>query len=144
LSKENWRIKVIEVERTEKRMQKLQELYAEIRTLNDELPADVAKKILLYNRVLLLIGDFWAEAVEEYGITYAERKKVGGDIKAGYNGTGVEKEGAAEAQTYEMRVKEAKAEALVTKWKAQFEATKEMIQSLKIHLKMLAKELDLS
>lgn len=123
--------------KTEQRMNKLQELYAEIRKLNYELPADVSKMILLYNQALLIVGDLWSDAVEEYGMTYAERKKIGGDIKGDFTGTGVEKEAAEERGTYEMRKKEAQAEALVIKYKARFTATEEMIQSLKIHLKML-------
>ncbi|HZG16930.1 MAG TPA: hypothetical protein VE710_18220 [Candidatus Bathyarchaeia archaeon] len=116
---------------------RLDKLNAAIKELDHNNPADISELIILYNKVLFIIGDLWADAVQNYGEAYAERKRLGGEIKASQSGTTVEKEAAEDKGTYIARIEEAKAEALVTKYKARYTATQEMIQSLKVRLKML-------
>ncbi|MFP3393278.1 hypothetical protein [Brevibacillus sp. SIMBA_040] len=125
-------------------LDRLKLYYSEINTLNDEIPAQVTRKIYLYSLALLEIGRFHAEAVNEYGRLYAERKGRWGQIAATTVGSGVVKEATADQMTQEIRIKEAQAESEVHRWKNSFEATQEIINALKVHLKVLVKELDVA
>lgn len=123
---------------------KLKRYYAEIDSLNDEIPAHVTRKIYLYSLALLEIGKFHAEAVNDYGKAYAERKAKWGEIAVRTDGSGVVKEASADKETYSLRIREAEAEAEVNRWKNAFVATQEIINALKVHLKVLVKELDVA
>jgi hypothetical protein len=125
-------------------LDRLKRFYAEINTLDDEIPAQVTRKIYLYSLALLEIGRFHAEAVNEYGRIYAARKGKWGEIAATTDGSGVVKEATADRLTQELREKEAQAEAEMHRWKNSFEATQEIINALKVHLKVLVKELDVA
>lgn len=129
---------------SDKRLDELKRLYAEINTLNDEIPQHVTRKIYLYSQALLIIGKFHAEAVNEYGKAYAERKARWGEIAVETEGSGVVKEATADRDTRALREKEAEAEAEMHRWKNSFEATQEIINALKVHLKVLVKELDIA
>ena len=122
--------------------EQLQRKYAEIKRLSDDIPAQLARKITLYSEALLLIGRLQAAATYEYGQAYAERKRVWGETMANTEGTAATKEGAAEMAAYPYRVAEAKKEAELVKWKTAFEATVEIIQALKMELKVMTKEMD--
>lgn len=117
--------------------ERLDELNIAIKQLDHNNTAEISEMIILYSKVLFIIGDLWSEAVENHGEAYAERKRLGGEIKAVQSGTSVEREAAEDRGTYGARIEEAKAEALVTKYKARYTSTQEMIQSLKVRLKML-------
>jgi hypothetical protein len=123
-------------------IERLKALYEEIESLDDENPAELSKKILLYTQALQLVGKYHSEATREHGRAYAERKKAWGEALATYSGTGKEKEGAAEVACYELRQQEAEAEADMWKWRNSFNATQEVINALKIQLKTLMKEYD--
>lgn len=125
-----------------KKLDELKSLYAEIEELNDEIPSHVTRKIYLYSKALLIIGRFHAEAVNDFGRAYANRKAKWGEIAARTEGTGVIKEATADQETHVLRLKEADAEAEMHRWKNSFEATQEIINSLKVHLKVLVKEMD--
>jgi len=121
-------------------MDKLKKLYAEINSLNEELPAELAKKIYLYAQVLQLVGKYHAESTREYKRAYADRKRAWGEALLVHEGTGKEKEGSAEVEAYKYRQIEAEKEAEMWRWKNSFAATQEIINALKIQLKTLMKE----
>lgn len=125
-------------------LDRLKKYYAEINTLDDELPAHVTRKIYLYSLALLEIGRFHAEAVNEYGKAYAVRKAKWGEIAVNTDGTGVMKEATADQMTLSLRMREAESEAEMNRWKNSFEATQEIINALKVHLKVLVKEMDVA
>jgi len=124
------------------KLDRLKRYYAEIESLNEEIPGQLTRKITLYTLALLEIGKFHAEAVNEYGRAYAMRKAKWGEIAMATEGSGVMKEAAADKGTYELRMREAAAESEMHRWKNSFEATQEVINALKVQLKVLVKELD--
>lgn len=123
-------------------MDKLKTLYAEIDRLNDEIPAELAKKIHLYAQVLQWVGRYHSDSTRDYKKAYADRKRAWGEALLAFEGTGKEKEGAAEVESYKFRKIEADAEAEMWRWRNSFAATQEIINSLKIQLKTLMKEYD--
>lgn len=122
--------------------EKLTEIYNKIEKLNDEIPAELSRKITLYSQALLMIGRYHSMAVRDHGHCYAERKRIWGETILSSKGTGKEKEGAAEKACYQARVKEADTEMEVWKWRNAFTSTQEIINAIKIEQKTLMKEYD--
>lgn len=110
---------------------RLKQLYDEIETLNDEIPAELNRKIKLYSQALMLIGYFDSDALKEYMLTYAARKQKEGEVKASFKGTGVEKEGQTEIAIYELRKREAETKADSRKWTNLFKSTEQIIIALR-------------
>lgn len=110
---------------------RLKHLYDEIETLSDEIPGELNRKIKLYSQALQLIGYFDADAMKDYLLTYAERKRLEGEVKATFKGTGVEKEGQTEMAIYELRKKEAETKAESRKWTNLFKSTEQLIIALR-------------
>ncbi len=125
-------------------MDKLKSLYAKINQLNDEIPADLAKKIHLYAEVMQLIGKYHAQATFNYGRAYAERKHAYAQALVNTPGTGVVKEGQADIDAYPYRLKEAEAEGEMHRWKNSLAATAEIINALKKQLDTLMREYNAS
>ena len=121
-------------------MSKLSDLYKEAESLNEEIPAELAKKIRVYAKIMQVIGKYHAAAVNDYGKAYADRKRVWGESIIGTSGTGKEKEGQAEVDCYEYRIKEAQAEADKERWKNAKDSTAEIINALKKQLETLQME----
>jgi len=121
-------------------MEKLKKLYHEIDHLSEELPAELSKKIYLYAQVLQVIGKLYSDSTREFKRAYAERKRKWGEALLTYEGTGKEKEGSAEVESYKYREIEADREAEMIRWKNAFISTQEIINALKIQLKTMMKE----
>ena len=119
---------------------RLKRLYGEIESLSDEIPQQKSRKIYLLGQVLQIIGKFHADAVRAHGRAYAERKRIWGETIAGVGGTAKDKEGIAEVNSYEARLKEADAEADMWRWRNAFIATQELINAEKKDLEVLMKE----
>lgn len=110
--------------------------------MNDEIPNELNRKIKLYSQALMLIGYFDADAAYDAGKAYADRKKRQGEVKLGYEGTGVEKEGKSEVEIYELRLKETEARAEFRKWSNLFKSTEHLIIALRREERTLIKELE--
>lgn len=110
---------------------RLDEIYKEIDSLNPEILPDLNKMIRLYSQAQMIIGFLDAQALYEYGATYAKRKLVQGDVKANYEGTGVEKEGQSEVEIHDLRIAEAKAKSESRKWQNLFKSTDNLIIALR-------------
>lgn len=121
-------------------MNKLSELYKQAESLNEEIPAELARKIRIYAEIMQVIGKYHAAAVNDYGRAYAERKRVWGESILKTEGTGMVKEGQAEIDCYEYRLKEAQAEAEKERWKNAKDSTAEIINALKKQLETLQME----
>ena len=121
-------------------MSKLSELYKQAESLNDEIPAELAKKIRVYSEIMQVIGKCHAAAVNDYGEAYAKRKLIYAETIIHTEGTGLVKEANAEVAAYEYRLKEAKAEADKERWKNAKESTEEIINALKKQLETLQME----
>lgn len=121
-------------------MSKLSELYKQAESLNDEIPAELAKKIRVYSEIMQVIGKYHAAAVNDYGEAYAKRKLIYAETIIHTEGTGLVKEANAEVAAYEYRLKEAKAEADKERWKNAKESTEEIINALKKQLETLQME----
>src|SRR5690625_1083079 len=87
--------------------------------------------IRLYSQAQMIIGYLDADALYEYGAAYAKRKLVQGDTLKNHKGTGVEKEGQAEIEIHELRIKEAEAKAESRKWNNLFKSTENLIIALR-------------
>ena len=120
--------------------ERLTRLYNQINTLSDEIPSEKSKKIYLLGQVLQLIGKAHAEAVREHGRAYAERKRIWGEAITSVEGTAKDKEGIAEVNAYDARIKEAEAEGDMWRWRNAFQATQELINAEKKDLEVLMKE----
>jgi hypothetical protein len=119
---------------------KLERIYETINSLDDEVPAQLAKKIKLYSYALRLIGSYHASSINAHGQSYACRKRIWGETIRCTQGTAKDKEAAAEVACYEARMSESKADAERQQWKDTFQATTEIINALKVDLKVLMKE----
>lgn len=120
----------------------LKRIYAEIETLNDELPADLSRKVTLHSLLLQRYGMYHAAAVRDHGKAYADRKRIWGQTIMDSKGTAKDKEAAAEIAAYDARVTEAETEMEVWKWKNLCASTTEIINAVKIELRTLMKEYD--
>lgn len=116
---------------------KLDKKYKEIQSLRDDTPAEVSAKIEAFSQVAFIIGELRSIAKLEYGYKYAERKKAFAEALVNSTGTVAEKEAWAEIAVHKLRREEAEAEADLTKWEAQYDATKEIINALKKRLEVL-------
>lgn len=110
---------------------RLNELYKEIEQLNPDVLPDLNKMIRLYSQAQMIIGFLDADALYQAGASYAERKKLQGEIASEFKGTGVEKEAESDKQTYELRIEEAKAKAESRKWQNLFKSTDNLIIALR-------------
>src|SRR5699024_7311614 len=119
---------------------RLNEIYKEIETLNPEILPELNKMIRLYSQAQMIIGFLDAEALYEYGATYAKRKLVQGDIKANFEGTGVEKEGQSEIAIHDLRIAESKAHSESRKWSNLFKSTENLIIALRRDQGTMAEE----
>jgi len=110
---------------------RLDQIYKEIDSLNPEILPELNKMIRLYSQAQMIIGFLDAQALYEYGAAYAKRKLVQGDIKANFEGTGVEKEGQSEIEIHDLRIEEARAKAESRKWQNLFKSTDNLIIALR-------------
>lgn len=112
--------------------EKLAALYKQASRLNDELPAELIKKMELQGRILELIGGLWAEATKDWKLAEAKRRETIATIYSlDPEGTVKDREMKGEMAAAEWRRKEAEYEAEALRWKAAYVATQETIQILK-------------
>lgn len=121
-------------------IKRLDELYKQAESMNEENPSQLAKQIEIYAEILGIIGKFHAASAYDYGKAYADRKQIYGILLANTDGTQRDKEGVAEEGSYEARLEEAKAESEMIRWKNAFIATQELIQAKKKSLEVLLYE----
>jgi len=121
-------------------MSKLGELYKQAESLNEELPAELAKKIRVYAEIMQVIGKYHASAVNDYGQAYSARKLAHAEAIENAEGTGVMKEATAEIACNPYRYKESKAEADKERWRNAKDSTAEIINALKKQLDTLMTE----
>lgn len=121
-------------------IKRLDELYKQAESMNEENPSQLAKQIEIYAEILGIIGKFHAASAYDHGKAYADRKQIYGILLANTDGTQRDKEGVAEEGSYEARLEEAKAESEMIRWKNAFIATQELIQAKKKSLEVLVYE----
>lgn len=124
-------------ERGEKRLDKLAEIYVEVKSYDEMNPLQLSKKIEAYSRILRILGDYIAQSVYIHGEAYAKRKANYGHVLEHFEGTQKEKEGRAETTIFRLRLREAEAEAEMVKWKYAYISTQEQIQAMKKILDLL-------
>ena len=110
---------------------RLNQIFNEIKTLNPEILSDLNKMIRLYSQAQIIIGHLDADALYEYGKTYSERKRVYAETVEKTQGTGVEKEAAAEKAVYELRLKEWETKAESRRWQNLFNSIDNLIIALR-------------
>ena len=118
---------------------KIKEITAKTKQLDENLPAELLKKMHYYGQLLELYGIKQAQTTEEWKKAEATRKTVLGHFKtygAELEGvdepkTAVDKEAQAEVAAKDYRQREAEAEGMALHWKARREALYEQIQIMK-------------
>jgi hypothetical protein len=127
----------------EERIEKLNELYSQAASLNEEFPAQLMQKLSIYGQILELLGGMWAAATKDWKLAEAKRREaIASHYALNPNGTTKDREMQAEMSAAEWRRKEAEYEAEALRWKAAYVATQEQIQILKKkyeHMKEVAK-----
>jgi len=127
----------------EERIEKLNELYSQAASINEEFPAQLMQKLSIYGQILELLGGMWAAATKDWKLAEAKRRETIASVYSlNPNGTTKDKEMQAEMAAAEWRRKEAEYEAEALRWKAAYVATQEQIQILKKkyeHMKEVAK-----
>ena len=110
---------------------RLQQIFNEIKTLNPEILRDLNKMIRLYSQAQIIIGHLDADALYEHGKAYSERKRVYAETVEKTQGTGVEKEAAAEKAVYELRLKEWETKSESRRWSNLFNSIDNLIIALR-------------
>ena len=118
-------------------MSKLSELYKQAESLNEEIPAELAKKIRVYAEIMQHIGRMHAAAVNDYGMAYSKRKLAYAEAISNSTGKVVEREAQAEIACNPYRKEEAQAEADKERWRNAKDSTAEIINALKKQLDTL-------
>lgn len=116
---------------------RLDQLYKTASQFNEEIPADLAKKIVIYTRILQEIGIYIARQNYHYRSLEAERKQIYASAILEAVGTGKEREAAAEIKITKHRKREFYAESELIKWNKAYDSTKELINALKKQLEVL-------
>lgn len=111
--------------------EKLDGLFAEIKQLNPEFLPDLNKMIRLYSQAQVVIGHLDADALYEYGEMYSKRKEMYASVTAYTDGTGVEKEAAAEIEISELRREESRLKSESRRYQNLFKAMDNLIIALR-------------
>lgn len=121
--------------------EQLEKVHREIKSLNEEIPAQLARQITLFAQGQIILGKIAAAATYDYGKAYADRKRIWGQTIVAAEGTQAVKEGAAEVIAAPYREKEAKAESEMIEAKNLYNAYGEIINAKKLELKVLMDEM---
>lgn len=119
---------------------KLDRLYVKANSLNEEIPSDLAKKIVVYTEILRVLGVYISHATYKLGEITTDRKREYAIALVREGGTAKEREGKAELRITRFRKAEYHAEAELIKWKNAYDSTKELINALKKQLDVLLLE----
>lgn len=124
------------------RLERLGKIYKTINALPDEpvAPADLARKITLYNTAQGIIGEMFAQAVYDHGMAYNERKEQQGFHEMAFHGTGKDKEAYAEQKVAPLRRVEVQAEAEMRRWEKAYNSTEMLANAIKHELGVLFNE----
>lgn len=113
------------------RKEKLNSIFSEIKQLSPELLSDLNKMIRLYSQAQVVIGHLDADALQEYGEIYSQRKEMYASTIIYTDGTGVEKEAKAEVYTAELRKKEWELKSESRRYQNLFKAMDNLIIALR-------------
>ena len=119
---------------------KLDALYKKAESYNEEIPSELAKKIVTYTEILRVLGVYIAHATYNLGEVESARKREYALALTQEVGTGKEKEGKAELRISHYRKKINRADSDLIKWKNAYDSTKELINALKRQLDVLMME----
>lgn len=122
-------------------LDEMKQLTKQMQCLDESIPSDLHKLILLNTKMLQPLGKMYADATKQYKHAYAQRKYAQGNLQVYSKGTGVERTGQAEIGANDARKTEADAEGEMVRWKHAFISTQELVQSYKIVLKAIITEL---
>lgn len=126
----------------EKALAEMNRINKQLEGLDESVPADLQKIIVLNTMLLQPLGKMYGIATKEYKYAYAQRKYKHGSLLVESSGTGVEKQGQAEIGSYDARKIEAEKEGEMVRWKHAYDSTKELIQSQKLVLRAMITELE--
>lgn len=125
-----------------KTLEEMNRINKKLEGLDEFIPSDLQQIILLNTMLLQPLGKMYGSATHEYRQAYANRKYAQGNILVHSEGTGIEKQGNSEVQSYQLRQDEAAKEGEMIRWKHAYLSTHELIQSQKLVLKSMMTELN--
>lgn len=125
----------------DKTLKEMSALYKQLENLDENLPADLQRIILINTKLLQPLGKMYSQASKDFKHANSKRKYGYGSLLVHSSGTGVEKQGQAEIGIKEARDIESDAEGEMIRWKYAYDSTKELIQSQKLVLRSLMTEL---
>ena len=115
---------------------KLKELYKQVNQLGDELPIEITKKLLLYGKILEIIGGIHAQALKDWKLAEATRREaLASAFMYDLEGSAIERGHKAEIAAAHTRQEEALKEGEAQRWKNAYNSTIEIIQILKLQLR---------
>lgn len=122
--------------------EKLKQLYQQASQFDEALPAHIMQKLVVYGKILELLGGFHAAAVKEWKLKESYRREaIASAFTYNVDGTAAERTNQAEVAAAKARKEEAEAEGEALRWKNAYDSVKEQIQILKLQLKDM-KEVD--
>lgn len=117
-------------------IQQLTEFYNQTDKLNDDLPADLIKKLMLYGKILEITGKLHASSLKDWKMAEAKRKETIATVYSlDPNGTSKEREMKGEMAATQFRQEEATAEAECMRWRNAYTSCQEYIQILKMQIR---------
>jgi hypothetical protein len=116
--------------------EQLKQLYAQANSLNEELPADLIKKLSIYGSILRITGKLHADSLKDWKMAEAKRKETIATVYT-YDpeGTVKDKEYKGEVAATQFRQEEAIAEAECMRWRNAYTSCQEYIQILKMQIR---------
>jgi hypothetical protein len=116
--------------------EQLKQLYAQANLLNEELPADLIKKLSIYGSILRITGKLHADSLKDWKLAEAKRKETIATVYT-YDpeGTVKDKEYKGEVAATQFRQEEAIAEAECMRWRNAYTSCQEYIQILKMQIR---------
>lgn len=116
--------------------EKLATLYKHAAELNEELPAELLKKMKLYGEIIGITGRLHAAALSDWKMHEALRKEaIASCFTYDPDGTAKEREMKAEYAASEHRKREAKAEGECMRWRNAYNSTTECINIMKLQFR---------
>jgi hypothetical protein len=114
----------------------LKQLYNQANSLNEELPAELIKKLSLYGAILRITGKLHADSLKDWKLAEAKRKETIATVYSlDPNGTSKEREMKGEMAATQFRQEEAVAEAECMRWRNAYTSCQEYIQILKMQIR---------
>ncbi len=124
-----------------KRTEQLTKLFNEIKQLDTNELSHLYELVSHHNEALFIVGDLTSEALHVRDMSYLKRKQIYAETILNESGTVAVKEAIAETSIYQLRVNEADANAMYSKYKHMYESLNHRLIDLRQKRNRLEDEL---